>query len=143
VEKASTVQVKVESGHRTLFGSHVNAEHTEFNSNDYQDAPFDEPIYAGFDDDDEEPSPPEYPANFNLPSETVQESAVDKPEFSQQQDYGDQLLPELARPKVKPLMFAKSAKRVDVQKLKENLWTKLADEETPNKSVSFHSYRWK
>lgn len=50
-------------------------------------------------------------------------------------EYGDQLVSEPVRTKSKPIFFARQAKRVDVQKLKENLWEKI-NEETETKTFT-------
>ena len=45
--------------------------------------------------------------------------------------YGDMLVAEPVKVKAVPLTFSKKAKRVDVRKLKENLWDEMKDRENP------------
>jgi condensin complex subunit 2 len=92
-----------------------------------------EPIYGGFEEVDEEV---EYPATLTLPTEQPMINANtgtgDEQELignnGNDLEYADQMVAEPVKPKSKPLLFAKTAKRVDVQKLKENLWCKIAEE---------------
>jgi condensin complex subunit 2 len=42
-------------------------------------------------------------------------------------DYGDQLVDQPKKVFSAPLKYAKTAKRVDVKKLKENIWKELID----------------
>jgi condensin complex subunit 2 len=100
-----------------------------------------EPIYGGFEEDDEEV---EYPATLTLPTEHLPKdsSAVDAfqhvSQVGRDLEYADQLVAEPIKPKSKPLLFAKTAKRVDVQKLKENLWGKIAEDmDTPKVCTTY------
>jgi condensin complex subunit 2 len=68
---------------------------------------------GGFDDDDHGDEL-EFPITLTLPDQ-------------EPLDYGA-LLSQQPKPSTsEPLVFSKKAKRVDVQKLKENLWSKLAE----------------
>jgi condensin complex subunit 2 len=89
-----------------------------------------EPIYGGFEEDDDDEI--EYPTTLELPTEH-RKVETDAANLS----YGDQLVAEPFRLKSKPLMFARTAKRIDVQKLKENLWSKLADDHDTPKVIGF------
>jgi condensin complex subunit 2 len=94
-----------------------------------------EPIYGGFDEDDDEV---EYPATLTLPTESNYLKADLDGVDSSSLSYGEQLVAEPVRLKSKPLLFARAAKRVDVQKLKENLWSKMADDLETSKVFDFN-----
>lgn len=79
----------------------------------------DDHAFGGFDDDgNDDADQIDYPTTLNLPQENVNPV-----------EYGDQLVDGHVRVKPTPLIFSKTAKRVDVQKLKENLWSKIDEEE--------------
>ena len=46
----------------------------------------------------------------------------------EEMDYGDQLVAEPLKVKAVPLRYARVAKKVDVKRLKENIWRKLVDD---------------
>jgi hypothetical protein len=73
--------------------------------------------FGGF-DFEEAPEDLQYPSNFNIDNGDA-EQILDSQKPLIQQNLGTSKLP--------PLVFAKTAKRVDVQKLKENLWTQIHD----------------
>ena len=80
---------------------------------------YDDNAFGGFDDDgNDDADQIDYPTTLNLPLENI--NSV---------EYGDQLVDGHVRVKPTPLIFSKTAKRVDVQKLKENLWSKIDEEE--------------
>ncbi|KAJ3000389.1 hypothetical protein HDV02_005749 [Globomyces sp. JEL0801] len=82
-------------------------------------------MLGGFEDDDDDD---DVEPNEVLPVELEDqlpdlETATEAPS---ELDYGQQLVREPIRVKAKPLVFSRTAKRVDVQKLKENIWDKLS-----------------
>ncbi|KAJ3270447.1 hypothetical protein HDV01_007807 [Terramyces sp. JEL0728] len=76
--------------------------------------------FGGFDDDDVNDDPlDELPSQMTIPAHISSAAEL---------EFGDQLVSEPVRTKSKPIFFARQAKRVDVQKLKENLWENISDE---------------
>ncbi len=73
---------------------------------------FDDP----FDDDGEDNTQPNGPVDSNV-------------SFSDFLDYGDQLVEQPKKVMTTALKYAKTAKRVDVKKLKENIWKEMNQEE--------------
>ncbi|KAJ3318364.1 hypothetical protein HDV06_000544 [Boothiomyces sp. JEL0866] len=77
-------------------------------------------FFGGFDDDDDNDDPlNELPSQMTIPAHIANGAEL---------EFGDQLVSEPVRTKSKPIFFARQAKRVDVQKLKENLWEKISEE---------------
>ncbi|KAJ3258766.1 hypothetical protein HK103_003360 [Boothiomyces macroporosus] len=95
--------------------------------NDVMDDDIGGDFFGGFDDEDDNDDPlNELPSQMTIPAHIANGAEL---------EYGDQLVSEPVRTKSKPIFFARQAKRVDVQKLKENLWEKI-NEETETKTFT-------
>lgn len=86
--------------------------------NNYNDDDNDMPVAEVFNDD----SPP-------IPIVPMEDFPISQPEpeYDPTLDYGSQLVAEPKRVKATHLNYARSAKRVDVHELKENIWKELIE----------------